>query len=148
MKKQLLSLRTPKMNLHELTPIVETPKKRVGRGQGSGKAKTAGRGTKGQKARGKVRAGFEGGQLPLIKRLPFRRGLGNTSHVNKPLAVNARRLSIIPEGATITPDVLKEHGLVPMNYNGQVKVIGLTADHKLTFEGILLTRKIQEHGKA
>ena len=136
------------MNLSELTPIIETSKKRVGRGQGSGKAKTAGRGTKGQKARGKVRAGFEGGQLPLIKRLPFRRGLGNTSHVNKPLAVNAKRLSIISEGTTITPDVLKEHGLVPKNHNGQVKVIGLEADHKLTFEGVLLPRKIQEQQKA
>lgn len=136
------------MNLSELPTIVANDKKRLGRGQGSGKAKTAGRGTKGQKARGKVRAGFEGGQLPLIKRLPFRRGLGNTSHVNKPLAINAARLSVIAAGTTITPDVLKQQGLVPMNYTGPVKIIGLTADHALTFEGVLFTRKLQEQKKA
>lgn len=52
-------------------------KKRLGQGLGSGKGKTAGRGHKGQKARGKVAVGFEGGQLKLIKRLPFMRGIGN-----------------------------------------------------------------------
>ena len=55
------------MNLSQLPRIVTKSKKRIGRGYGSGKAKTAGRGTKGQKARGKIPGGFEGGQLPLIK---------------------------------------------------------------------------------
>jgi large subunit ribosomal protein L15 len=128
------------MNLSELKPLVGTTKKRVGRGEGSGKAKTAGRGTKGQKARGTTRPGFEGGQLPLIKRLPFRRGLGNTSHRHKPLAINAVRLTMVPVDAVITPDLLKQYGLVPMTYAGPVKVIGLTGEEKFTFEGIQLTK--------
>lgn len=64
------------MNLSQLPKIVHRSKKRIGRGHGSGKVKTAGRGSKGQKARGKIPAGFEGGQLPLIKRLPLLRGKG------------------------------------------------------------------------
>jgi large subunit ribosomal protein L15 len=135
------------MSLADLTKITDKSKKRVGRGAGSGKAKTAGRGTKGQKARGKTRAGFEGGQLPLIKRLPFRRGLGNTSHKQKPLAVNAQRLAILPANTVVTPEVLKQHGLVPVMYTGTVKVIGLTGDEKLTFEGVQLTRVAAERLK-
>lgn len=64
------------MNLNYLPKIKSKPKKRIGRGQGSGKGKTAGRGLKGQKARNRTRLGFEGGQLKLIKRLPFVRGVG------------------------------------------------------------------------
>ncbi len=135
------------MELSNLTTIVDKSKKRVGRGNGSGKAKTSGRGMKGQKARGTTRPGFEGGQLPLIKRLPFRRGLGNTSHRHKPLAVNAARLSIVPANTTITPDVLKEHGIVPVMYTGAIKVIGLTGKESFTFEGVELTRVAAERLK-
>lgn len=135
------------MSLSNLVSIVDTSKKRVGRGAGSGKAKTAGRGTKGQKARGKTRAGFEGGQLPLIKRLPFRRGLGNTSHKHKPLAVNAQRLASVPAGTAITPDFLKKSGLVPVTYAGAIKVIGLTGKEQFTFEGVELTRTAAERLK-
>ena len=135
------------MNLQDLTPIVESSKKRVGRGQGSGKAKTAGRGTKGQKARGKVRAGFEGGQLPLIKRLPFRRGLGNTSHKRQPLAINAARLTALPAGTVISPDALKAAGLVPMAFSGPIKIIGLPVENTYIFEGVQLTRVAAERLK-
>src|SRR5690606_25166832 len=110
------------MDLTSLQSVIQKQKKRVGRGYGSGKAKTAGRGTKGQLARGTTRPGFEGGQLPLIKRLPFRRGFGNTVLRTKLLAVSAQRLNVIPEGTTITPEVLVEHGLVPSSYRGEVKV--------------------------
>ena len=58
----------------ELQKLVKRSKKRLGRGHGSGKVKTSGRGTKGQRARGKIRLGFEGGQLSIIKRLPLLRG--------------------------------------------------------------------------
>lgn len=68
------------MNIHSLPKIVKRSKKRLGRGHGSGKVKTSGRGTKGQKARGKLPLGFEGGQTPLVKRLPYLRGKGR----NKP----------------------------------------------------------------
>ena len=135
------------MNLSELTQIVDKSKKRVGRGQGSGKAKTAGRGTKGEKARGKTRAGFEGGQLPLIKRLPFRRGLGNTSHKPKPLVVNAQRLSVLPADSKITPDLLKEKGFVPVMYRGEVKIVGLTGKESFSFEGVQLTKAAAERLK-
>ena len=135
------------MNLSDLHTIVKTSKKRVGRGQGSGKAKTAGRGTKGQKARGTTRPGFEGGQLPLIKRLPFRRGLGNTSHRHATLAVNAARLTMLPADAKVTPDLLKQHGLVPLLYRGPIKIIGLTGNEKFTFEGVQLTRVASERLK-
>lgn len=64
------------MELHELTKIITRPKKRLGRGIGSGKGKTGGRGTKGQKARGKIPATFTG-SLSLYKKLPLRRGKGN-----------------------------------------------------------------------
>jgi large subunit ribosomal protein L15 len=129
------------MNLTSLQSILGKSKKRVGRGYGSGKAKTSGRGTKGQLARGKTRPGFEGGQLPLIKRLPFRRGFGNTSLRQKPLAINADRLSVVPEKTKITPEVLVEYGLIPSHYRGEIKVIGLTGKESYTFEGIRLTKK-------
>jgi large subunit ribosomal protein L15 len=136
------------MNLSELTSIVDKSKKRIGRGAGSGKAKTAGRGTKGQKARGKTRAGFEGGQLPLIKRLPFRRGFGNTSHKQKPLAVNALRLSGLPEKTIVTPELLKEKGFVPVAYTGDIKIVGLTGKESLSFEGVQLTKVAADRLKA
>jgi large subunit ribosomal protein L15 len=128
------------MDLTSLQSIISKQKKRVGRGYGSGKAKTAGRGTKGQLARGTTRPGFEGGQLPLIKRLPFRRGLGNTSHYVKPLAINAVRLSAIPAGTTINQEALVKHGLVPASYRGEIKVIGLTGKEAYKFDGILFTK--------
>jgi len=89
------------MDLSNLPKIVKKRKKRLGRGLGSGRGKTAGRGTKGQKARGKVRAGFEGGQTPLIKRLPLRRGKGNPKISRKPLAVNLKILNSLPKNTTV-----------------------------------------------
>ena len=137
------------MDLSHLQGIVEKDKKRVGRGYGSGKAKTSGRGTKGQKARGKVRPGFEGGQLPLIKRLPFRRGFGNSPvSSQKPLAINAARLKDFAADAVITPDVLVEKGLVPADYRGAIKVVGLTGQEQWKFENIRLTKKVTEQTAA
>lgn len=69
--------------LDKLTKIKIKTKKRLGRGHSSGKGKTSGRGYKGQNARGKVKIGFEGGQLRLIKRLPFIRGVGNSGKEKK-----------------------------------------------------------------
>ncbi len=71
------------MKLHQLSVVSHRSKKRVGRGLGSGKGKTGGRGTKGQKARGKIALGFIGGTLPLYKKLPYRRGLGNAKQTQK-----------------------------------------------------------------
>ena len=77
------------MKLHELIKVKAKLKKRLGRGLGSGKGKTGGRGTKGQKARGKIPASFIGGTLPLYKRLPLKRGKGNPK-----LALTTRPISL------------------------------------------------------
>ena len=106
------------------------PRKRVGRGNASGSGNTAGRGNKGQKARtgGQTRPGFEGGQLPLIKRVPYRRGVrGAGSNMvggpprMRPGTVNVGRLSVFPPGSEVTPDTLREARLVRTD---RVKVLG------------------------
>lgn len=136
------------MDLTSLQSVIGKSKKRVGRGYGSGKAKTSGRGTKGQLARSKTRPGFEGGQLPLIKRLPFRRGFGNSVLSAKPVAINADRLSVIPANTTINQEVLVQYNLVEASYRGPIKVIGLKPDHNYKFEGIQLTKAAQNNGAA
>lgn len=112
------------MKLNDLTRIVTKPKKRLGRGHGSGKVKTAGRGTKGQRAREKIPAGFEGGQLPLIKRLPLLRGKGrNKSRQEKPFPLSVTKLSAIPAGTELTLELLKRHNLVRKDTTS-VKILG------------------------
>lgn len=102
------------MNLNNVPKIVATSKKRLGRGHGSGKGKTAGRGTKGQKARGKVRKGFEGGQSPLVKRLPYLRGKRrNKSRQAKASVVSVAQLNgIPPSGTTVTLETLKKYRII------------------------------------
>lgn len=81
------------MALNNLTKITSKGKRRLGQGHGSGRVKTAGRGTKGQKARNTVPSHFEGGALPLTKRLPYLRGKGrNKSFRNVPIVVNLKYL--------------------------------------------------------
>ncbi|HIC88137.1 MAG TPA: 50S ribosomal protein L15 [Anaerolineae bacterium] len=105
------------MRLHDLRPPDGARKKRtrVGRGIAAGKGKTAGRGTKGQNARsgGGVRPYFEGGQLPLVRRLPHKRGFKNIWKTEYAL-VNLKRLSpeLFPAGSEVTPQSLAEAGLV------------------------------------
>ncbi|MBI4999709.1 50S ribosomal protein L15 [Candidatus Gottesmanbacteria bacterium] len=95
------------MELHKLPKLLKSPKKRLGRGHGSGRGKTAGRGTKGQKARGKIKLGFEGGQLPLIKRLPLRRGKGrNKSLAPGPIVVNIKYLNVLAKGSQVDLETL------------------------------------------
>ena len=101
------------MELNEILKIMKTPTKRLGRGESSGKGKTSGKGNKGQKSRGrgKIRLGFEGGQLPLIKRLPFRRGVGNHLAKNT-LTITLDQLSVFVSGETVEPKTLLEKGLL------------------------------------
>lgn len=110
------------MKLHDLSPAKGSKKdrKRVGRGPGSGLGKTAGRGEKGQKSRSGYsrRAGFEGGQMPLIRRVP-KRGFTNIFRVEYAV-VNLSQLGAL-EG-DVTPEVLRSHGLV--RANRPVKVLG------------------------
>lgn len=101
------------MNLSQLPSLVRRPKKRIGRGHGSGRVKTSGRGTKGQKARGKVRIGFEGGQSPLVKRLPYLRGKGR-NHSSKPKAfpVAVTKLNTLPKGTIVSLESLKKYRMI------------------------------------
>jgi large subunit ribosomal protein L15 len=103
------------MKLHELRPTQgsKRKRKRVGRGISAGQGKTAGRGTKGQNARsgGGVRPYFEGGQLPLVRRLPQKRGFTNIWKVHyKP--VNLDRLDRFAAGSEVTPQTLAEAGII------------------------------------
>jgi large subunit ribosomal protein L15 len=113
------------MKLHELRPAEGAKKsaKRVGRGIASGHGKTSGRGHKGQKARsgGGVRPGFEGGQMPLQRRIPKR---GFTNIFKKEYAiVNLDRLNIFENGTEVTPELLVEAGIVKKS-DDQVKILG------------------------
>ena len=114
------------MKLHELRPSEGAFKtsKRVGRGVGSGLGKTSGKGHKGQNARsgGGVRPGFEGGQLPLFRRLP-KRGFSNARFKTVYAVINLSDLNKFEEGAVITPELLKEMGILKKQLAG-VKVLG------------------------
>jgi len=103
------------MKQNELRPPVGAKHKRklVGRGNGSGHGTYSGRGCKGQKARsgGGVRLGFEGGQLPLIKRLPRKRGFTNVFKTKYNI-VNVGKLAIFPSGTEVTPEELLREGLI------------------------------------
>jgi len=115
------------MNLSELNKITTKRKKRVGLGHGSGRGKTSGRGTKGLKARGSVPLDFEGGALPLIKRLPFLRGKGRNESIQaKPLIVNISDLNVLPKDATVDIETLAKHKIVRLEVAKQigVKILG------------------------
>jgi large subunit ribosomal protein L15 len=113
------------MKLNELQPAPGSRKKRkrIGRGQGSGQGGTAGKGHKGQNARsgGGVRIGFEGGQMPLQRRLP-KRGFTNKFAL-KVLEVNLRDLNRLEAGAVVDAQALAEAGLVKGAFD-QIKILG------------------------
>ena len=114
------------MKLHELEKNIGAThrKKRRGRGPGSGLGKTGGRGQKGQKARSGVSIGavFEGGQLPLYRRIP-KRGFTNAKFKTIYAIINVEDLNRFEDGTVITPALLKETGLVKKQYNG-IKILG------------------------
>ncbi len=90
------------MDLNNLSKTTTKAKRRLGQGHGSGRVKTSGRGTKGQNARSSRSLSFEGGALPLIKRLPFRRGKGKNKVFKKqPVVVNIKALEILKEGSIV-----------------------------------------------
>lgn len=132
------------MKLHTLNKTITKSKKRLGRGLGSGKGKTGGRGTKGQKARGKVALGFIGGTLPVYKKLPFRRGLGNPKRSVKMVILPSSRFSVFKKGAVVDLQSLINQGIVNERV---VKKRGI----KITGEGdinIPLTVKLSTTAKA
>lgn len=123
------------MKLHNMKPAegAITTRKRVGRGPGSGLGKTSGRGEKGQKARSGYsrKPGFEGGQLPLYRRLP-KRGFSNAKFKTVYAVINLSDLNNFEDGAEVTPEILKDMGLVKNGLDG-IKVLGNgTLEKKLT----------------
>src|SRR3970040_180978 len=99
------------MALHSLIKIKKNSKKRLGQGHGSGRVKTSGRGTKGQHSRNTVPLFFEGGSLPLTKRLPYLRGKGRNKSMRKsPLIVNVKYLEGFPKNQVVNLDTLVKSG--------------------------------------
>ena len=120
-------------------------RKRVGRGTGSGLGKTSGKGHKGQNARsgGGVRPGFEGGQLPLFRRLP-KRGFSNAMFKTTYAVLNLDDLNKFEENTEITPELLKEMGILKNQLNG-VKILGNgTLEKKLTVKANQFSKKAKE----
>ena len=113
------------MKIHELSPAVGSNKdvKRIGRGHGSGNGKTAGKGHKGAKARSgpNKRAGFEGGQMPLQRRVP-KRGFNNI-FATRYAVLNVSDLNVFEEGTVVDTAALKSKGIVKKTYDG-IKVLG------------------------
>ncbi|AJA49712.1 50S ribosomal protein L15 [Clostridium pasteurianum DSM 525 = ATCC 6013] len=113
------------MKLHELKPAAGSRKapKRIGRGTGSGLGRNAGKGEKGQKARsgGGVRPGFEGGQMPLYRRLP-KRGFTNI-FAKDIVSINVDRLNVFDDGTEVTIEKLLEKGVIG-KVNDGVKILG------------------------
>jgi large subunit ribosomal protein L15 len=114
------------MRLHNLRPRpgAKHRRKRLGQGESSGHGKTSGRGGKGQTARSgsSIRIGFEGGQMPLIRRIP-KRGFNNTRHETRFLAVNLDALNQFDDGAQVDEAVLRDRGLANGRANG-IKILG------------------------
>jgi large subunit ribosomal protein L15 len=134
------------MQLHDLSPEKGARKnrKKVGRGPGSGMGKTSTRGHKGLKARsgGNVRPGFEGGQMPIYRRLP-KRGFFNIFKKNNAV-LNLQDLDRFEDGATIDIDFLKDSGMVKGRVDG-VKILGSgEITKKFSFKNILLSKTAKE----
>ena len=125
------------MKLHELEKNIGAThaKKRVGRGPGSGLGKTCGRGQKGQKARsgGSINPVFEGGQLPLYRRLP-KRGFTNARFKVRYATINVETLNVFEDGTIVTPALLKDKGIIKKELDG-LKVLGNgKLERKLTIQ--------------
>ncbi len=140
------------MELHELAPVLGSTQvgKRKGRGPGTGNGKTAGRGHKGQKARsgGKVRVGFEGGQMPLARRVP-KRGFNNI--FAKPLtAVNVGALNAFEDGDVVDAAALIEKGILSSCKYGLKVIANGSLTKKLTVKAAAFSEsaktKIEEAG--
>jgi large subunit ribosomal protein L15 len=131
------------MKLHHLRPAKGAKKERtrVGRGRAGARGKTAGRGTKGTGARGSIRAGFEGGQMPLIRRVPKLKGFRNPNRVEY-APVNVEILAKYFDG-DVTPEALYAHGLA--HKGAKVKVLARgELDKKLTVRAHAFSKAARE----
>ena len=134
------------MKLHVLSPSEGSKKKafRVGRGHGSGNGKTSGKGQKGQKARsgGGVRPGFEGGQMPIYRRLP-KRGFTNI-FAKKYTSINVEDLNKFDNGTEITAEVLKENGVIKKINDGIVVLGRGDLNKKVTIKAKRFSKSAEE----
>jgi large subunit ribosomal protein L15 len=115
------------MKLNSLEKIIKNKRRRLGQGHGSGRVKTSGRGTKGQNARSNRSLSFEGGALPLTKRLPFLRGKDkNNSYAKKLIVVNVSSLEILKQGAIVDLKTLISNNIVSQKDadKWRVKILG------------------------
>lgn len=136
------------MKLHELKPAkgAVRAKRRIGRGTASGQGKTAGRGSDGQWSRSGagVRPGFEGGQMPLYRRLP-KRGFNNSEFETRYTTINIDRLNIFEDGTEITPELLREKRVIRKIEKDGVKILGNgSLDKKLTVKASKFTKTAAE----
>ena len=134
------------MKLNELKPAAGSKKapKRIGRGTGSGLGRNAGKGEKGQKARsgGGVRPGFEGGQMPLYRRLP-KRGFTNI-FAKEIVSINVDRLNVFENGTEVTPELLLERRVVSKVMDG-IKILGNgTLEKSITLKGCKFSKQAAE----
>ena len=134
------------MKLNELSPAIgsKTEGKRKGRGAGTGNGKTAGRGHKGQKARsgGGVRPGFEGGQMPIYRRLP-KRGLNNI-FAKKYTEINVADLNKFEDGTVVDATLLKEAGVISKILDGVVVLGRGELEKKVTVKAARVTKGAAE----
>jgi large subunit ribosomal protein L15 len=131
------------MKLHHLRPAkgAKTARTRVGRGRAGARGKTAGRGMKGTGARGTIRAGFEGGQMPLIRRIPKLKGFKNPNRVEF-APVNVEILAKYFDG-DVTPEALYQHGLA--HKGAKIKVLARgELDKKLTVRAHAFSKAAKE----
>lgn len=134
------------MELNELRPSVpRKARKRVGRGESSGLGKTAGKGSNGQKSRagGGTKPGFEGGQMPIIRRTP-KRGFSNYTFKKEYAIINLDVLNRFEEGTVVTPELLLETGLVSKLLDG-LKVLGNgNLEKKISVEAHKVSKSAQK----
>ena len=138
------------MKLNELQPAVGATKapQRVGRGTGSGIGKTSAKGNKGQKARsGAKKNGFEGGQMPLARRLP-KRGFTNI-YAKEYTVINISDLNCLDDGTEVTAELLKKMGIISKIEKDGLKVLGRgELNRKLTVKAAKFTKTAEEAIKA
>ncbi len=134
------------MKLNNLDKLTLRSKKRLGRGIGSGKGKAGGRGTKGQKARGKIPAAFIGGGLPLYKKLPFVRGWGNMKSKPKPVVVSLDDLNRFKANSEITISSFVEVGLIT-EADSKKRGIKVLNRGELTVKGLSIKLPVSEKTK-
>ncbi|OGD85462.1 50S ribosomal protein L15 [Candidatus Curtissbacteria bacterium RBG_13_35_7] len=142
------------MKLQNLSIIKSKSSKRLGRGPGSGKGKTSGRGMKGQKARNKLsiyHSHYEGGQRPIFKRLPYRRGKGNSKISKKPIIINLDVINLLPKNQIVNLESLIKNRIVDKDDAKKygVKILGNgKLNSAYTFDVITSKSAVQKIQKA